>query len=354
MYNINKYNRIIWQTFLLILCYLSSNNAQSPTIAVMPLESSSISISETRTLTNRLNTELIQIGKYTVVEQTKINELFKQKGLNEPGNCATIECRIEIGKSLGAQYIVIGSIGSIGRTFTFDCHRIDVFSGKTMQTIIYDAQGNIDDMLDLIRLVALELSGKTPEKDQLKSLKKIKSSHQFNHRYTSDVKYHIGGSFFYAVTRSDDFIPPGLRFLYHKHRYSLGIFCGRVVDYGNEWIDTRYENVNLEFHEMNFAEISFDYHLTRNKPVSAFVGMAVAYTNPMRSEWSRQPEPPWDSVYHNKRKSKIGIHPQIGCYLRRDYAISSRIAFGLVSFPAEKEGLNHSGITFEISLLLNF
>jgi len=28
------------------------------------------------------------------------------------------------------------------------------------------------------------------------------------------------------------------------------------------------------------AEIAFDYHLTTNKPVPAFAGIAIAYSNP--------------------------------------------------------------------------
>jgi len=133
----------------------------------------------------------------------------------------------------------------------------------------------------------------------------------------------------------------------------LGAYLGKVADYGYDCVDDRYSSVNLLSHKMIFAEISCDYHLINKKPVIAFVGMAIAYTNPIRSEWSQKQEPTWDSVYHRKRKNKIGIHPQIGLYLRWDYAISSRIVIGLAYFSPEPEGLNNSGITIETSLLLS-
>lgn len=345
--------RVLILAFLLTLACLSLSNAQSLTIAITPLQSSGISRTEAATLTNRLNVELVQIGKYAVMEQAKVINLLRQRGFEEAEVYATIENFIEVGKLLEVDYIISGSVGSIGQTFTLNLLRIAVDSGKIVQTIIHDVEGRIDEMLDLLRLAAMELSGIAPKKGQLIDIRKI-TFRQLKDQNIHNVKYHFGGSFFYAATRIDDYIPLGLRFLYHKNRYSLGAYWGKVVDYGYDHIEMRNASASLLFHKMTFAELSFDYHLSSSKPVSAFVGMAIAYSNPERSDWSRAKEPPWDSIYDKERKNKIGIHPQIGCYLRRDYAISSRIAFGLAMFPSEKEGLNNSGITFETSLLLSF
>ncbi len=327
-------------------------NAQNLSIAIMPLQSSILSKNEAITLTVRLNSELIKIGKYDVIEEAKVRRILKQQELNEADG-STIEDFIEIGKSLGVQHIIAGYVGLIGQTFTLEFKKIIVSSEEIAQIIIHNFEGRSDELLGLMEQVAMELSGIDPDKNEFNGSRAIQYPRQRNIPSIGQVKYHVGGSFFYALTRSDDYIPLGLRFCYHLKHVTLGAYLGRVVDYGYDFVDDRYSSVDLLFHKMTFAEISCDYHLTNKKPVTAFVGMAIAYTNPIRSEWSQKQEPPWDSVYHRKRKNKIGIHPQIGLYLRRDYAISSRIVIGLAYFSPEPEGLNNSGITIETSLLLS-
>ena len=60
-------------------------------------------------LTDRLRVEIVQLGKYEVVERERIDEIFKEQQLQVSG-CVD-ECLIEVGKLLGASRIVLGSIG---------------------------------------------------------------------------------------------------------------------------------------------------------------------------------------------------------------------------------------------------
>jgi hypothetical protein len=169
------------------------------------------------------------------------------------------------------------------------------------------------------------------------------------------VKYHVGGSYLICITSTDNYMPIGIRFLYHLNKYTIGVFLGKVIDYGEEYVeDTDGNSVGLIFDNMTFAEISFDYMLTKKKPISTFVGLSIAYSNPLRSEVIVQPVEPFESITREMKITKFGFHPQIGLYLQKNYPISARISGGYVFFPPEDKGVNHSGLTLEGALLLSF
>ena len=76
--------------------------------------------------------ELVKIGKYNVVERTKIDEILKEQKLQMSG-CVE-ECLIDVGKMLGAKQIILGSVGKLGSLFTITAKLVDATSGEMIQT----------------------------------------------------------------------------------------------------------------------------------------------------------------------------------------------------------------------------
>tara|TARA_Y100000816_G_C26049002_1_gene549856 strand:- start:260 stop:550 length:291 start_codon:yes stop_codon:yes gene_type:complete len=75
------------------------------TIAVFDFENNGLGKSETRQLSRRLESELVKIGKYNVVERSKIDEILKEQELQMSG-CVE-ECKIDVGKMLGAKKLFL-------------------------------------------------------------------------------------------------------------------------------------------------------------------------------------------------------------------------------------------------------
>ena len=115
-------------------------------LAVLDLDAEGISESEARIISERLRSSIFETGKFIVLERDKMNEVLKEQGFQQSG-CATNECVVEIGRLIGMQQMVVGSIGKIGNLYTFNVRIIDVESGRVLQTAVDDCECPIEEVL---------------------------------------------------------------------------------------------------------------------------------------------------------------------------------------------------------------
>lgn len=127
------------------------------TIAVFDFENNGIKDREVRQLTTRLESELVKIGGFRVVERTRIDDILKEQKLQMSG-CVE-ECLIDVGKMLGAEQIVMGSVGEMGGLITLSVKLVDAESGELIKTSNYDAMMGLSELIrDGLNKVALELA----------------------------------------------------------------------------------------------------------------------------------------------------------------------------------------------------
>ena len=103
-------------------------------IAVLNLEAVGVSESESITLSDRLRSEIVSVGSFTVIERAKMNTILKEQGFQNSG-CTTDECAVEIGKLLNIHVVTAGSIGQVGSMYTISLRMIDVESGEILLTV---------------------------------------------------------------------------------------------------------------------------------------------------------------------------------------------------------------------------
>jgi len=152
-------------SLILSLSYSNVFAQDRTTIAVLDFEGYGISEFEVQTLTNRARSLLVRIGKYQVVERGKMDAILKEQGFQQSG-CTSEECIIEVGQLLGVKYMLAGSIGRVGSTYTIDIRIIDVESSKIFKTASYDIEGKIDNVLKTGLQEALDkLVGEKPARD---------------------------------------------------------------------------------------------------------------------------------------------------------------------------------------------
>ncbi|MFQ6676107.1 MAG: PEGA domain-containing protein [Fidelibacterota bacterium] len=133
---------------VLVLISLSSFLlAQAPqTLAVLEFDAFGISQNEARTLTDRLRNNIAQAGAYRLVDRGAMEEVLQEQGFQQTG-CTSDECIVEVGKLLGVQLMLGGSIGKVGRTFTVSMRIIDVETAGIVKTASYDMTGEVDELL---------------------------------------------------------------------------------------------------------------------------------------------------------------------------------------------------------------
>lgn len=137
----------ILATIVIILCVMSTLNAQEKeTIAVLNFEGLGVKSYEVQALTNRVRSMLAEIGHYEVVERGRMDEILDEQGFQQSG-CTSEECIVEAGQMLGVKFMLAGSIGLVGSTYTIDMRIIDVESSKITGTSSYDLSGSIDAVL---------------------------------------------------------------------------------------------------------------------------------------------------------------------------------------------------------------
>ena len=127
-------------------------------IAVIDFEGIGISNDEARVLTQRLTSELINIGVFQVLERSEMKRLLDEQKFQYSG-CVDLNCAVELGKMLGAKYMVVGTISKVGRTFTVDSRLIYVESSEAYASGQYTTQGSIDNVVQYgMTSIAYQLS----------------------------------------------------------------------------------------------------------------------------------------------------------------------------------------------------
>jgi len=135
-----------FQTLGILLINVFLFAATPVNIALWDFEEFGISLLDSRALSNRLRTLIIEYPQYQLLERNKMDEILKEQGFQQSG-CVSDACIVEAGQLLGVQQMLFGSFGHIGSTYTVDMRIIDVKTGKVFSTSKNDLSGPIDNVL---------------------------------------------------------------------------------------------------------------------------------------------------------------------------------------------------------------
>ncbi len=116
------------------------------TIAILDFKGIGVSAQEAMVLTNRLETKIVALGTYQVIERGQMDQILQEQDFQLTG-CTTQECAVEIGQLIGAQQMLAGSFGKLGTVYTIDMKIIDVETGRILKSTSYDSEGSINRLL---------------------------------------------------------------------------------------------------------------------------------------------------------------------------------------------------------------
>ncbi len=120
-------------TSLITLCLfigaVAGATEQLPTVAVLDFESIGSEEYLGKAVAEIIRTELVGTRNYRVVERSQINRAVEEQELRMSGMIDD-QSAVEIGKLLGADLIVVGSVVRIGNAYTINSRMIDVETGE--------------------------------------------------------------------------------------------------------------------------------------------------------------------------------------------------------------------------------
>jgi TolB-like protein len=153
----------VWLLLLLISPVLRGQ--QLPSLAIIDFEALGISAQEAGILTSRLGSHIVRLNVYRAIERAQIEEILAEQDFQLTG-CTSDECAVQIGQLLGAQFILAGTFGKLGETYSIDLRIIDVETGSILRTASYDVRGEIDHVLTAgIPQAARQIAGLSIEED---------------------------------------------------------------------------------------------------------------------------------------------------------------------------------------------
>ena len=126
-------------------------------IAVVDFTGNNVSVGVCRALTDRLRTELFNTKYFKVIEREMMEQILVEQGFQQSG-CTTNECMVEVGKLIGVEKIIGGSISQVGNIFSISSRIVDVETGEIENTAVFDHTGNIGLLLtEGMRIIAVDL-----------------------------------------------------------------------------------------------------------------------------------------------------------------------------------------------------
>jgi Curli production assembly/transport component CsgG len=109
-----------------------------------------------RPLSDCVRREVIQSGKYEVIDRSNMDKILKEQSFQMTG-CTQKDCAVEAGQLLGVGKIIVGTVSMVGRTYYLSLSLINVESGKTEMVEEEKCRCEIDDLIDLSKRVAGKL-----------------------------------------------------------------------------------------------------------------------------------------------------------------------------------------------------
>jgi len=127
-----------------------------PSVAVLDFAANGLPAYEVETLVERLRSELPNTGAVRLVDRKMLDNILKEQGLQQSG-CTTAECSAEIGELLGAQFMISGSIGKLGDSFTVDMKMVSVTTGAAESAKSLTFEGTTGGLLVEMQILAWEI-----------------------------------------------------------------------------------------------------------------------------------------------------------------------------------------------------
>ncbi len=114
----------------IVLFFISNAplSASKMRIAVMNFKAKGVTRSLANNVSELIRNEMINTGRYTVIERAQMDKILKEQGFQMSG-CTDVSCAVKIGKILAAKKMLIGTVMKIGKIIVITGRIVDVQSG---------------------------------------------------------------------------------------------------------------------------------------------------------------------------------------------------------------------------------
>jgi len=137
----------------------NEQSEMKPSVAVFPFRETNVRTENTKigdTISEMITTELIQTNRFYVMERAQLQKVLEEQSLSQSG-VVDSETAVEVGKLVGLEVVVIGSISQLKSVIEGDARLIEVKTGKAI-TAASSRVNNIDNVRNLATELASQLA----------------------------------------------------------------------------------------------------------------------------------------------------------------------------------------------------
>ncbi len=117
--------------FLISFSFFTLSSQEKERIAILDFEAGSVSADTAKTVAELLGTELVNTGKFAVIERKQIAKVMNEQGFQMTG-AVDMEKAVQVGKLLAVKYLVMGSVAKLGGNYIINGKIVDVESGNVL------------------------------------------------------------------------------------------------------------------------------------------------------------------------------------------------------------------------------
>ena len=139
-----------------------AQEAELPTVVVAPIKQLS-AFEGIAMLTEELRTQVARHGQYRLVTPEEIAAVDGELQRQLAGGCDDTSCVAEIGGALGAQFVITGQIGKLGRIYSLNLKLVDIETVAAKQAASARAS-SVEDFLGKMPAVVEDLLGESLRK----------------------------------------------------------------------------------------------------------------------------------------------------------------------------------------------
>jgi len=157
---------IITKISILLLIATSVNGAKSQTVAIAPIKTYGIFVSESAA-TTMARLELLSLEKYQVMDKFDMLEIDKPESYD---SCYGKSCLINLGKELNVDYVLSGNIDGLGHKIVVNLKLMDIKNGTIAKTHSGEFENQEMELQRMIGIVLFEMHGVEPDQELKKRL----------------------------------------------------------------------------------------------------------------------------------------------------------------------------------------
>lgn len=183
---------------IIYTAFSSVSSKEKMRTAVIDFRAKGISKTIASAISELIRTEMINTGKYLIIERSQMNAIMQEQGFQQTG-CTDVDCAVKIGKLLSARKMLVGTVSKIGQKIIISGRIIDIEKGigEFGESV---SMKSIDDLETSVKRfttnLSLRIEGKKPlEKERPETVYKtgdIRTIGGIEFIYISGGKFFMG------------------------------------------------------------------------------------------------------------------------------------------------------------------